>query len=574
MINDSILTHIDDEKLVQQCLAGDTQAFESLVRRYQTLVCSVAYAVVGDVATSEDIGQDTFVAAWKTLNSLKEPAKFKSWVCRIARNQAINSIRVRSELTGQPLPETFSKIEDAPEYQAMMEEDSNILWQTLSSLPLQYREPLVLYYRQEQSVAAVAQALELSTDAVKQRLARGREMLRNEVIEALQRKLRRSIPTASFTIAVMSAVASLGKTAAAATISTGAVAATAKVSSVAMSKAGTGFAGAASGSLLGFFGGFLGTYIGWLTAEYSSQRRFIVRQTILFLFGISVFSVPFAMMWSGWNPQETFGVSGYGLALAAWMIGFMVLDGLWIAWGIRQYTAIEKLERNANTPQLSQHQILRSLTSGWEGRRWSSRVILMGSPLIQIAFCDPGDASDKAKVASDGTARAWIAVGQRAYGRVLALGNIAFAPVAIGTFSVGLLSVGVFSVGIVSCGVLAVALVAVGVLTFGGISSGVVAIGVFAVGPLCIGIIAAKGPLAIAAGYAEGALPIAPEANTDAATEFIANSAGMRITEQCFEQTIMIASGHPLSLNLALAAFILGGLLISFRRGCSPKGVE
>ena len=89
---DSVVSKPDSE-LVAESLLGNRDAFGALVTRYQSAVCAVTYSAVGDLARSEDIAQETFLQAWKSLRNLKEPAKIKAWLCGIARNLAHNAIR-------------------------------------------------------------------------------------------------------------------------------------------------------------------------------------------------------------------------------------------------------------------------------------------------------------------------------------------------------------------------------------------------------------------------------------------------------------------------------------------------
>src|SRR6202012_1864871 len=83
--------------------------------------------------------------------------------------------------------ESLEEIHDAPattalpSEQTISREEEEILWRSLAQIPELYREPLILFYRQHQSIEDVARALELSEDAVKQRLARGRKLLQDEV---------------------------------------------------------------------------------------------------------------------------------------------------------------------------------------------------------------------------------------------------------------------------------------------------------------------------------------------------------------------------------------------------------
>ena len=87
-----------------------------------------------------------------------------------------------SELFLSPPPFFGDLYGDAPVEHAISKEEEAILWWSLEHIPQNYREPLVLFYREGQSVERVAEALELSEDAVKQRLSRGRKLLQQQVL--------------------------------------------------------------------------------------------------------------------------------------------------------------------------------------------------------------------------------------------------------------------------------------------------------------------------------------------------------------------------------------------------------
>src|SRR5450631_547412 len=87
---------VDDASLVARSLAGSRDAFGRIVSRYQSLICSVAYSATGSISHSEDLAQETFLAAWKDLRSLREPERLRPWLCGIARNVVQNSRRRES----------------------------------------------------------------------------------------------------------------------------------------------------------------------------------------------------------------------------------------------------------------------------------------------------------------------------------------------------------------------------------------------------------------------------------------------------------------------------------------------
>ncbi|MBW7895419.1 MAG: sigma-70 family RNA polymerase sigma factor [Opitutaceae bacterium] len=206
-----------DSELVQACLTGNREAFGVIVARYQSLICSLAYSATGSFSRSEDLAQETFVAAWRHLSGLREPAKLRAWLCGIARRLISNSQRQVSREPAhlaEPFTTAHEKVasEASPSVHAINHEEEILLWRALERIPETYRVPLVLYYREQQSVRKVAEALELSEDAVKQRLVRGRTLLHEQVLAFVEGTLERSKPGQAFTLGVMTVLPALGPT--------------------------------------------------------------------------------------------------------------------------------------------------------------------------------------------------------------------------------------------------------------------------------------------------------------------------------------------------------------------------
>jgi RNA polymerase sigma factor (sigma-70 family) len=193
----------DDAELVAESLEGSRDAFRRIVERYQTLICSLSYSATGNVSRSEDMAQETFIAAWKQLGALREPAKLRAWLCGIARHR-IQKCLLRDgrepALNAAPLEDAHDSpaVEALTSEQAISREEEAILWRSLEKIPDLYREPLILYYREHQSIEHVAVALDLTEDAVKQRLVRGRKMLQDEVQMFVEGALRRTAPGQAF----------------------------------------------------------------------------------------------------------------------------------------------------------------------------------------------------------------------------------------------------------------------------------------------------------------------------------------------------------------------------------------
>ncbi len=178
--------------------------FEDLVRRHQGAVCATAYAVLRDRARSEEVAQDAFLIAWRQLASLPAPPTLPAWICGIARNLARNASRKRRETTmasTPDLPSTSTALDTLLDREA-----SEIAARALDSLGERDREVVVMYYRGEESVAEVAAALGITEPTARQRLHRGRERLRSAAA-LVEATLRRTRPSAAFTIACVAALA-------------------------------------------------------------------------------------------------------------------------------------------------------------------------------------------------------------------------------------------------------------------------------------------------------------------------------------------------------------------------------
>lgn len=185
-----------DAELVRRCVAGDRPAFGEIVVRYEGLVRTLAYSTCGDRARSEDIAQETFVRAWQRLGDLRDAGKFRSWLCSITRRAARLALRHlsrRPEGLSAALEE-LSETPDAapaPDHILAVREEEKLVWEILERLPLPCREVLVLFYREEHSTEKIAEELGISGQAVRQRLARGRAMLRDRLEHLLDSSLRR-----------------------------------------------------------------------------------------------------------------------------------------------------------------------------------------------------------------------------------------------------------------------------------------------------------------------------------------------------------------------------------------------
>lgn len=208
----------NEMKLLKSAMEGNTAAFEQIVKKYQSLVCAITFSGTGRVDISEELAQETFLSAWKNLRQLTDPRGFRPWLCTIARNMLNRYYHKKKPVPLDPVHlADLSDQTQNPSENLITQEEHVMLEQALMQIPAEYREPLVLYYRQEKSTREVAAGLGLNESTVRTRLHRARQILRDEIAARLERTLERTAPGKSFTKAVMVAVggAALGMSASA-----------------------------------------------------------------------------------------------------------------------------------------------------------------------------------------------------------------------------------------------------------------------------------------------------------------------------------------------------------------------
>jgi RNA polymerase sigma factor (sigma-70 family) len=501
---------LDDAQLVELTLAGHRDAFGRLIARYQSPVCALAYSACGNIAQSEDIAQEIFIIAWRQLRELKQPGKFKSWLYAIARNLVNTSFRqqARNPLsTAEPLDEGFATAAlSDPAERAISQEEEAILWQVLAGMPEIYREPMVLFYREGESNGRVAEVLGISEEGVRQRLSRGRAMLNERVARLVETGLRRSVPGKAFTLGVLAALPALAISAKAAAM--GATAATG--SATAKAAAAGGLLGAALYPLLMFAGTMIGYRMELDAAQSDRERKHVQRlhrQLGANFLGVGVLLAPL-MIWARQLIQFN------GALFAASVIGvvaiYILLTFSFLSWVMRERrTIVAEMtpEERATNPE----------TAVWEYR---SQWTLLGLPLVHARMCE--------RLAPP--TRAWIAIGDYAFGGLFAFGGFAVAPVCFGGCAIGLLPVGLLTLGLFGLGACSL-----GVWTTGGLAIGWLAFGGFALGWK-----AALGGVALAHGFAQGGVAQAAQANTDLARQFMLSGPFFHVAQMVFRHLVWL----------------------------------
>ena len=169
----------DDQRDVALVLAGDTSAFEGIVRRWQSPLINLAYRFTRDRARAEDLAQEAFLRAFRNLASWRQESAFSTWLFSLATNLYCTELRriPPVSLPFDGVPEPHDPHRGA---QSILEQhcEEAAIHKAIDTLPSKYREVLLLYYFQEMDVPATASSLNLPPGTIKARLFRARDMLR------------------------------------------------------------------------------------------------------------------------------------------------------------------------------------------------------------------------------------------------------------------------------------------------------------------------------------------------------------------------------------------------------------
>jgi len=177
-----------DYELIQDCLAGNSDVFAELVKRYKNLVYSVILRMVNDREEANDLAQDVFIKIYKNLDKYYPDFKFSTWVIRISTNHVIDHRRKKKQET-VPLEEVEFTLstEESPESAYIRREQKEELQKIVSDLPDMYKIPIMLYHEQGLSYQEISDIIDEPLSKVKNRIFRGRRMLKESLLN-LSRK--------------------------------------------------------------------------------------------------------------------------------------------------------------------------------------------------------------------------------------------------------------------------------------------------------------------------------------------------------------------------------------------------
>jgi len=182
---------VSEAELIRRVCQGDKEAFYGLVRPYERAVYVAAVSILNNPADAEEVAQEAVFKAFAHLAGFRAEAKFSTWLIQITINEARARLRKdrrhlyesideqRTDEEGDYSPKDFADWREIPSETLKRDELRNALKRALASLPLKYREVLILRDIQNLSIEETAEILGISEGNVKTRLLRARLQMRD-----------------------------------------------------------------------------------------------------------------------------------------------------------------------------------------------------------------------------------------------------------------------------------------------------------------------------------------------------------------------------------------------------------
>ncbi|HIJ74801.1 MAG TPA: sigma-70 family RNA polymerase sigma factor [Candidatus Hydrogenedentes bacterium] len=193
-----------DSRLVKQTLGGDAGAFGELVERYSGAVFGVVFAHLRNRADAEDISQDVFLTAYKSLDTLLEPAKFGRWLTTMAKNRCRDALKRRRVEMTSPGRLIAAPVNTRPHPER--EELYRLLHEEMANLDADDREVLMLHYFSRKKTREMGQLLGISQTAAAKRLQRARAALGERLVAVIGEELSREDKPSERAARIMRAV--------------------------------------------------------------------------------------------------------------------------------------------------------------------------------------------------------------------------------------------------------------------------------------------------------------------------------------------------------------------------------
>lgn len=178
---------LSDDQIIERTLAGETDAFSLLVRRWERPIYGLSYRMLGKDEDARDVCQETFLAAFRNLRKFRGDARFSSWLYRIALNACHSKLRKQSSAPEHSIDyqdEDGRKYEIADTDAELMpdrlqrDQRADYVRKALQALPGEMRQVIIMKEYEDLTFAEIAEILEIPISTVKSRLYTGLQQMR------------------------------------------------------------------------------------------------------------------------------------------------------------------------------------------------------------------------------------------------------------------------------------------------------------------------------------------------------------------------------------------------------------
>lgn len=192
----------NDQIIINQIINGDTNAFTVLVDRYKDLVFTLALRMLKNREEAEEVSQDAFVKAYKSLSRFKGESKFSTWIYRVTYNTCLDRLKKNKKHLNDVAIDEFTQHQIKTMDNALdsmeQQEHNKTIQDCLNLLPGDDSFLLTLYYFEEHSLEEISKIIGITANNVKVKIFRGRKKLASimkqklepEIIEYYERERR------------------------------------------------------------------------------------------------------------------------------------------------------------------------------------------------------------------------------------------------------------------------------------------------------------------------------------------------------------------------------------------------
>lgn len=184
MVKEVVILGDTDKDIIEYIIKGNTGAFSEIVKRYKGAVYSLCYRMVRNKEEAEDLSQEVFVKVYKNLTKYNPEYKFSTWILRIATNTTIDHLR-KNKVEILPLNEDIKdreKVESAEDV-FLIGDDNSRVEKAIADLSIEFRTLILQYHYYGLSYKEIAEGMQLPMSKVKNRLHRGRSLLREALMD-------------------------------------------------------------------------------------------------------------------------------------------------------------------------------------------------------------------------------------------------------------------------------------------------------------------------------------------------------------------------------------------------------